>query len=137
MKPPRLFDEVMEVVARIKSPKGYTFQHIVHEVQLDLRKKNISIKNVFELVKQALLYGNKSGLIVKKEGHYQMALSREDYNIYKKFRSGDDDFAIEKHAKSSKSISGTSESEDDSVSVSGSSQSSKSGKSGKTDCILF
>lgn len=139
MKPPRLFDEVMEVVSKIKNFKGPTFQHIVHEVQSELRKKNVSIKNIFEMVKEALIYGTKSGLIIKKEGHYQLALTKEDYSIYKKFRSGDGHFTSDDSVKSfdskkkTENHSATSESEedDDTRSVSGSSVSSKSGTSGK------
>lgn len=140
MKTPRLFDEVLDAVATVKNPKGPTYEHIVHEIQMILRRKNIRLKKVYELVKEAVIFGTKSSLLKKKDGHYQLRLSKEDYQVYKKFRFGDGNLTTKESFKSSeqkskrkrsKSRSETSESEADSESATASSRSSRSNTSGK------
>lgn len=84
MNPPRLFDEVIEVLARNKDLKGLSYQNIVQEVELDLKKGKKPMKNIFEMGKLALSLGTHSGLINKQ--YYQLVLSKAEYNIYKTFR---------------------------------------------------
>lgn len=88
MKPPRFFDDVMDAVAHMRTTKNATFHNILVEVQDILRHRSVYIRNIHPLIKQALAFGTDTGLIKRKDGRYIIGLSREDYNIYKKVRSG-------------------------------------------------
>lgn len=126
MKVPRLFNEVLDVVASIRASRGATFQDVLQEIKCKLNHTDGNTRTTSVLVKQSLFFGTKYGLIKRKNGYYQLGLSKEDYAVFKKFRGGENvssdesvksfDSASSKKRSKSKSVS--SESQNDSGTLS-------------------
>ncbi|CAH1183380.1 unnamed protein product [Phaedon cochleariae] len=80
---PRLLNEVMEAIAKLKELDGSTPKKISNQVETILTRKKKQLQRDAGQIKKALKHGVLSGLITRVKGKYKLGLAKRDYDVYK------------------------------------------------------